>query len=183
MKASNVTNLHQNPQNSGMPELTQKQEAAILLLALGKTQTEVAGELDIARETISKWKSKNPRFMAKLNEVKGEMNEALHSRMRSIVENALTAVELGVLEDAKLALEFLKHAKVFDKYRVEEASGLTEPDHVLTELALEQATDEYECKSNSLFAGLLSEAEHRVIRQMAEGKKREIVAELERDPD
>ena len=53
--------------------LTLAQQSAVDLLASGKTDTEAAGLLKLARPTVTKWRLYDPLFQAALNERRAEI--------------------------------------------------------------------------------------------------------------
>jgi len=69
--------------------LTIKQRKAALLLASGKTATDAAKELGVARETVERWK-KLPLFQ---EEVKRAENLIYDESLRSLKRNAQAAVD------------------------------------------------------------------------------------------
>jgi transcriptional regulator with XRE-family HTH domain len=54
--------------------LTAQQEAAINLLATGSTLEEVAEALNISITQLYRWRKGNPAFLAKLKELKVDLN-------------------------------------------------------------------------------------------------------------
>lgn len=76
---------------SDTSQLSPKQISAITLLALGKTQADVAKELGVTPETISVW-CKNLEFEASLNCIKKEALDNTIERLQSSSINA--AIEL-----------------------------------------------------------------------------------------
>lgn len=78
-------------------ELTPIQQRAIALLLQGKSQTEIARELNIDRTTLWNWRTKDPVFTAELNKAQAELYERAVSRLYSLTTKALETLE-GILE-------------------------------------------------------------------------------------
>lgn len=83
-------------------ELSTQQEAAIDLLASGRTLTETAISLDIARQTVSRWCNHNAAFTAGLNGRRQELWSALGDRLRSLAPRALDVIEATLDSDRPL---------------------------------------------------------------------------------
>lgn len=84
-----ITENHKNAQDCTL--LTEQQQKAIDLLLLGKTEKCVAKELEVARETISRWRNHNPNFITALNERQG-LIERWHNLLpwaMDVIEQAL----------------------------------------------------------------------------------------------
>jgi hypothetical protein len=69
--------------------LTVAQLSAVDLLASGKTDTEAAELLKLARPTVSKWRLYDPAFQAALNQRRAEVWGAGVDRLRSLIPQAL----------------------------------------------------------------------------------------------
>lgn len=72
--------------------MNEKQQQAILLLATGKTGTQVAEQLKVTPKTISTWRH-NPEFQAELNKHLLDIKEAHSERLRSLCTTALQIIE------------------------------------------------------------------------------------------
>jgi hypothetical protein len=64
------------------------------LLALGHSDTKVAKQVGVARETVCRWRSHSPKFQAALNGRRAALYQASADRLR-----ALTGKALDILED------------------------------------------------------------------------------------
>ena len=62
-------------------DLTPQQQQALDLLLAGKTVTETAAALDVARETVSRWKHRDAGFVAAYNQGLLSAWEAGHKRL------------------------------------------------------------------------------------------------------
>lgn len=71
-------------------KLTPQQTLAVQLLVAGKKQVVIAGELDIAQETISRWRS-NPAFAVALN---AGVKDAYESTIGSLRDANTDAVKV-----------------------------------------------------------------------------------------
>ncbi len=74
-------------------ELTPIQQRAITLLLQGKSQTEIARELNIDRTTLWNWRTKDPVFTAELNKAQAELYAQAVSRLYSLTTKALETLE------------------------------------------------------------------------------------------
>jgi hypothetical protein len=77
--------------------MNEKQQQAILLLATGKTGSEVAVQLKVTPKTISTWRSE-PEFRAELNKHMLDIKTANAERMRSLCGVALQTIEICMLD-------------------------------------------------------------------------------------
>jgi hypothetical protein len=62
-------------------ELEPKQVEALDLLLSGSTVTEAAAALDLARETVSRWRNRDPAFIAAHNAALQSAWDATHGRL------------------------------------------------------------------------------------------------------
>lgn len=81
-----------NPQENLLSPLSPQQQQAALLLVEGRKQGEIAEEMGIAPETLSRWKAE-PGFRAELNRLLLAMREASINRIRSLQATALQTIE------------------------------------------------------------------------------------------
>src|ERR1700687_4316287 len=92
-------------------ELTPQQEAAVDLLALGRSISDVAKEVGVARHTLSLWRNKQPSFQATFTLRRRELWDAASERLRTLVPGALDVLESAVANgDLRAALGVLKAA-------------------------------------------------------------------------
>jgi len=87
-------------------ELTAQQQQAIGLLAGGMTVTEVAQEVGVERETVSRWKNHNTMFASLLSYQQAELWDAAADKLRASVLKAADSLdELLEHEDASVRLK------------------------------------------------------------------------------
>ena len=91
--------------------LSIEQLNAIDLLVTGKCDREVAEAVGVSRQTVTGWRLYNPYFQAELNRRRKEVWGAAVDRFRSLLLEAVAAVEKAIKQgDAKTALEVLRMA-------------------------------------------------------------------------
>jgi hypothetical protein len=100
-------------------ELSEQQQAAVELLAAGKTDREAAQTLNLPGDSVAKWRMHDPVFQAALNACRAEAWRAGIDRLRSMVPKALDALadELNRPDNperCKIALDILRLAKLTD---------------------------------------------------------------------
>jgi hypothetical protein len=100
-------------------ELSEQQQAAVELLAAGKTDKEAARALNLPGDFVVKWRMHDPVFQAALNACRAEAWRAGIDRLRSMVPKALDALaeELNRADNperCKIALDILRLAKLTD---------------------------------------------------------------------
>jgi hypothetical protein len=98
-------------------EPSAQQQAAVALLAAGKTDKQAAETLRLPAERITKWRLYDPVFQAALNACRAEVWQASIDRLRSMLPQALDALaeELNRPDNAercKVALGILRLAKL-----------------------------------------------------------------------
>jgi hypothetical protein len=74
------------------PALTPQQELAVDLLAGGKTVTEAAAAVGVARQTVSEWLNRSAVFRAGLNGRRQELWIANADRLRALLPEAVEAL-------------------------------------------------------------------------------------------
>ena len=72
--------------------LNENQLLAVQLVAQGRSGKEIAQELSVTEETISRWK-KQPAFIALVNELLGQLRDTTQQKMRNLVLLALEILE------------------------------------------------------------------------------------------
>jgi hypothetical protein len=109
----------QTTERNGQPrrELSAQQQAAVELLAAGKTDKQTAETLSLPAERVTKWRLYDPVFQAALNACRAEVWQASLDRLRSLIPQALDtlAEELNRSDNAgrcKVALDILRLAKL-----------------------------------------------------------------------
>lgn len=84
--------------------LTEQQQKAINLLLLGKTEKFIAEELEIARETVNRWRNHNHNFIAQLSE-----RQRIVTRSNNLVPWALDVIEQALAKsDPQVAITVLQ---------------------------------------------------------------------------
>ena len=111
----------QTTEPNGQPrrELSAQQQAAVELLAAGKTDKQAAETLNLPAERVAKWRLYDPVFQAALNACRAEAWQASINRLRSKIPQALDtlAEELNRADNpnrCKLALDIHRLAKLPD---------------------------------------------------------------------
>src|SRR5262249_3277585 len=98
-------------------ELSAQQQAAVELLAAGKTDKQAAETLRLPAERVAKWRLYDPVFQAALNACRAEVWQASINRLLSMIPQALDtlAEELNRADNpdrCKVALDILRLAKL-----------------------------------------------------------------------
>ena len=95
--------------------LNENQLLAVQLVVQGRSGREIAKQLSVTEETISRWK-KQPIFIASVNEILGQLSEGIQQKMRNLVFQALEILETelsdkGNKNKANIALKLLQNYK------------------------------------------------------------------------
>ena len=95
--------------------LNENQLLAVQLVVQGKSGREIAKQLSVTEETISRWK-KQPIFIASVNEILGQLREGIQQKMRNLVFQALEILETELSDKenknkANIALKLLQNYK------------------------------------------------------------------------
>ena len=93
--------------------LTTKQQSAIDLLVLGKSDQETADSIGVHRVTVTKWRNYDPHFQAALNVRRRDVFSTSADRLRSLVPVAVEVLEAELKNPenssrGQLALSVLK---------------------------------------------------------------------------
>jgi hypothetical protein len=111
----------QTTERNGQPRRgpSAQQQAAVELLAAGKTDKQTAETLNLPAEHVARWRLYDPVFQAALNACRAEVWQASIDRLRSLVPQALDTLAEGLNqadnpERCKLALDILRLAKLPD---------------------------------------------------------------------
>jgi len=75
------------------PNLTDRQHAALDLIAAGLTLSNVAVQLRIDRKTLYNWRKTNPQFRAALESRRRELTDAASERFSELLDRALDILE------------------------------------------------------------------------------------------
>ena len=133
-----VTKRHKTSQRGA---LSTNHLNAIDLLVLGRSDRDVAEQVEVSRETVTRWRNDNPHFIAELNRKRQALWHGDHDRLRALVGKALDTLEQAVEGgDVKAAIAILKAVKLYGS--VEAPGGETDPELVLVEQAAQWAMDE-----------------------------------------
>ena len=81
-----VTKRHKTSQRG---TLSTKHLNAIDMLILGRSDREVAEQVGVSRETVTRWRSHNPHFIAELNRQRQSLWQGDQDRLRSLVGKAV----------------------------------------------------------------------------------------------
>ncbi len=73
-------------------KLNENQLLATHLVAIGKSGKQIAGELSVAEETISRWKQL-PDFQAEINAILLECRDNVKQRLRNLLTHSLDLLE------------------------------------------------------------------------------------------
>jgi hypothetical protein len=143
-----MSRQNQTNPDTPRPELTPQQAAAVDLLALGRTITEVAEAVGVTRQTVSGWRNQQPEFQAALNRKRRELWEAWRDRLRALLAPALDVIQSELEKgNFKVALEIVKTARF---------EGLQAP-NILTEaedIEIETINRESNRRQRALLASL-----------------------------
>ncbi len=106
-------------------DLTPQQQQALDLLLAGKTVTETAAALDVARETVSRWKHRDAGFVAAYNQGLLSAWEASHKRLLDARAKAID--KLSDLLDEEDPQTVLKAAAALVKVDMPRPTANTSP--------------------------------------------------------
>jgi predicted transcriptional regulator len=143
-----MTRQNQTNPDTPRPELTPQQAAAVDLLAVGRTITEVAEAVGVTRQTVSEWFNQAPVFEAAVNRRRQELWDSMSNRLQALLPNALDVLEQAVKGGSvRAAVEVLKAAGL---HSLQRPKGPTNPQDA------ESAAKEKEHvrQERALFAGL-----------------------------
>ena len=130
-----------------LSQLTAIQLQAVMKLVEGRNVSETAQELQVCRETVSRWKNSDPVFIAELNRQREELWENAQERLRHLVGAAVDTLEDAVIEgDLKAAIEVLKTLKLHGN--ISPPSEPTDTDAVLRQWARQWAEQEWQRQSD-----------------------------------
>ena len=113
---------------ASIPELEPQQLEAVGLLLSGRTITETAAALGVARETVSRWRHTDAAFEALYNEGLRSTWEAGRVRLEEARGKAIARlVELVDSEEPAVAL---KAAMALVRIDIPEPKGSVNPEHI-----------------------------------------------------
>ena len=95
--------------------LNENQLLAVHLVAQGRSGKEIAQELSVTEETVSRWK-KQPAFIALVNDLLGQLRDTTQQKMRNLVLLALEILEKELFNEGNknrvnIALKVLNNYK------------------------------------------------------------------------
>jgi transcriptional regulator len=95
--------------------LNENQLLAVQLVAQGRSGKEIAQELSVTEETVSRWK-KQPAFIALVNDLLGQLRDTTQQKMRNLVLLALEILEKELFNESNknrvnIALKVLNNYK------------------------------------------------------------------------
>ena len=95
--------------------LNENQLLAVQLVVQGRSGREIAKQLSVTEETISRWK-KQPIFIASVNEILCQLREGIQQKMRNLIFQALEILETELSDKenknkANIALKLLQNYK------------------------------------------------------------------------
>ena len=96
--------------------LNNNQLIAIQLVAQGKTGKFISEHLNVAQETISRWRKK-PEFMASVNVMLNQLRDSTQQKMRNILFLSLEILEKELIKEnstikVNLALKITQNYKI-----------------------------------------------------------------------
>ena len=96
--------------------LNNNQLIAVQLVAQGKTGKFISEHLNVAQETISRWRKK-PEFIASVNVVLNQLRDTTQQKMRNILFLSLEILEKELIKEnsslkINLALKIVQNYKV-----------------------------------------------------------------------
>ena len=112
--------------------LNNNQLIAVQLVAQGKTGKFISENLNVAQETISRWRKK-PEFIASVNVVLNQLRDSTQQKMRNILHLSLEILERELMKEnstvnVNLALKIVQNCKLKDL--IEEDIGSENPNNV-----------------------------------------------------
>jgi hypothetical protein len=107
--------------------LRREQALALELLLLGYSDSDVAKASGVRRETVWRWKQRDPVFRTALGARRATMADAAAERLRGLLDQAVSVVQQSLSSpeaDPKLAMALLGALGVLERGRaLAEASG------------------------------------------------------------
>ena len=123
--------------------LNNNQLIAVQLVAQGKTGKFISQHLNIAEETISRWRKK-PEFIASVNGILHQLRDSTQQKMRNILHLSLEVLEKELMKEnsslnINLALKIVQNYKISNL--VNEKIGSENPQNIEKKL-FEKQLDE-----------------------------------------
>ena len=125
--------------------LNNNQRIAVQLVAQGKTGKFISEHLNVAEETISRWKKK-PEFIASVNGILNELRDSTQQKLRNILFLSLEILEKELInvnssENVNLAFKIIQIYKISNL--INEKLGSENADNIKNKL--------FEKKFNEMF--------------------------------
>ena len=96
--------------------LNNNQLIAVQLVAQGKTGKFISQHLNVAEETISRWRKK-PEFIALVNEMLNQLRDSTQQKMRNILFLSLEILEKELIKE-KSSLKINLALKIVQNYKL-----------------------------------------------------------------
>ena len=137
------------------PHLTDQQHAAITLLVAGHSDREVADRVGVARETVNRWRNRNPHVMAELSRRRQDAWREVRDRLRALAGQAVDVLRDGLLaNDTRAAVTLLKGLGVLQT--MGPPTGPTTAEDALAHLARRAAAADLERTNDGTLDGMLA---------------------------
>jgi Helix-turn-helix of insertion element transposase len=121
-----------------MQQLDPRQLRAVDLLVEGKTDTQVAAEIEVDRSTVWRWRKRDPFFRAELARRRDELWNASGERLRALRLRAFDAIDDALDRgDWRAAVALLKLTGISDLKL--DSLGSTDPDTIAKNDAMDEA--------------------------------------------
>jgi hypothetical protein len=88
----------QNPRPEAPDEISDRQRAALEMIASGATDTAVAGAIGVSRRTICRWRIEDSRFREQLEQRRRELYDRATDRFRSLLSSALDLLDRQIAD-------------------------------------------------------------------------------------
>jgi len=96
--------------------LNNNQRIAVQLVAQGKTGKFISTHLNVAEETISRWRKK-PEFIALVNEMLNQLRDSTQQKMRNILFLSIEILEKELIrEDSSVNINLA--LKIIQSYKI-----------------------------------------------------------------
>lgn len=123
--------------------LTDQQMRALDLVIVGTKIVDIANEIGVTRETVSRWINDNPIFIATLNEKRRELYQASQDRMLRMLDTAYDTLFELLGEDSPPTVRLRAAQTVIQMCNeIKDNVGPAEPDEVAHELNNQAALKE-----------------------------------------
>lgn len=108
--------------------LSEQQRLAVQLLASGKNGRQVAEQLEIGEDTVSRWRNHDADFKAAINAILRDVEDSNQCHLRRLASNALLVLEEIMQNPEESASDRIKAAGlILDRLSLSEPVGSTSP--------------------------------------------------------